>query len=64
MAADRRLLWRDAVFLWMIFLSAIESNTLVDALKTPRAAALSPASIAFLTRLMALRSSVRRLALC
>lgn len=34
MAADRRLLWRAALFLWMIFLSAMESTTLVDLLKT------------------------------
>src|SRR3954464_4235353 len=48
----------------MISLSAIESSTFVDARSISRAAVLSPASIAFLTRLIALRNSERWLALC
>ena len=64
MAADRRLLWRAALFLWMMFLSAIESIVLAARCNTACAAALSPASIAFFTFLTAVRSSERRLALC
>src|SRR5512135_2260199 len=52
-AADRRLLWRAALFLWMIFLSAMLSTVLVDSLSTVLAASLLPASIALITRLIA-----------
>src|SRR6202521_3551219 len=64
MAADRRLLWRAALFLWMIRLSAMRSITLVEVRNTAWAALLSPASTAFFTFLIAVRSVVRRLALC
>jgi len=63
-AAERRLLWRAALFLWMMCLSAMESITPAARCNTPLAESLSPASIAFLTLFTALRNSERRLALC
>ncbi len=64
MAAARRLLWRAALFLWMIFLSAMRSTMLEDWLSTCFAPALSPPAIALFTSLIAERSVERRLALC
>src|SRR5690606_23340160 len=64
MAAARRLLWRAALFLWMMFLSATRSITLVAFWNTSLAAALSPAAMDWRTRLMAVRSIERRLELC
>src|SRR5690606_18912355 len=62
-AADRRLLWRAALFLWMIFLSAMLSMVLIDVLNTVCAAALSPPSTALRTALMAVRGRDGRRAL-
>jgi len=64
MADDRRLLWRAALFLWMMFLSATRSITLVAFCKTVAAAALSPVAMAVRTCLIAVRSMERRLELC
>src|SRR5699024_9057417 len=64
MAAARRLLWRAALFLWMMFLSATRSMTLEALRKTSLAAAWSPAAMAWRTRLMEVRIMERRLALC
>jgi len=64
MRIARRLLCRAAAFLWMIFLSAMESITPDARCSTVRAAFLSPAAIAFLTSRIALRNSERRAALC
>ena len=63
MAADSRLLWRAAAFLWMIFLSAMESMTLIEARNWAVAASLSPAATALRTFLMAVRRRERRLLL-
>ena len=49
--------------MWMMFLSAIESMTLVDAWKRAAAAALSPVATALRTALMAVRRRERRLEL-
>ena len=57
-------MWRAAAFLWMIFLSAMESMTLVEARNWASAAALSPAATALRTFLMAVRRRERRLLLC
>src|SRR5690606_41641544 len=64
MAAARRLLWRAALFLWMMFLSAMRSMTLEVLRNTSFAAAWSPAAMAWRTRLIDVRSIERRLALC
>src|SRR6266481_3026961 len=64
MAADKRLLWRAALFLWMIFLSAMLSSELTEFWYTACAADLSPASMALVTFLIAVRNSERRLLLC
>src|SRR5690606_27999014 len=64
MAAARRLLWRAALFLWMMFLSATRSITLVAFWNTSPAAALSPAAMAGRMCLMAVPSIDRRLELC
>lgn len=63
MAADKRLLCRAALFLWIIFLSAILSMVLIESEKTALAAVLSPAMIAFCTFLIALRRVERKLTL-
>ena len=63
MAADKRLLWRAALFLWMIPLSAIESIVAADARNTVCALVLSLKLIAFLTCLIAVRNSERKLIL-
>src|SRR3990167_7453485 len=57
--ADRRLLWRAALFLWKMPLSAIESITLWAVLKASEALALSPAWTALSTPLMAVRNFER-----
>src|SRR5690349_20695018 len=57
--ADRRLLWRAALFLWKRPLSATESITLCVALKISVAFALSPAATAFWTFLMTVRNFER-----
>ena len=62
-AAERRLFWRAARFLCTMFLSAMESITGCDSLNTACAAALSPASIALRTFLIAVRKVERRLML-
>src|SRR6516165_148243 len=64
MACARRDFVRDARFLCTIFLSATRSTTACEALSVAAAAALSPAAIAFLTCLTAVRNDERRLALC
>ncbi len=63
MAALRRLLCRAALFLCMIFLSAIESITETDLRKISNAAFLSPVAVGF-AFLIAVRNSERKLALC
>src|SRR2546430_12546009 len=63
MACASRCLLREARFLCTIFLSAMRSITDCWAWNSFVAAALSPATIAFLTFLTALRSADRRLAL-
>ncbi len=63
-AAARRLLLRAAVFLWTIFLSAIESITLVERRRVSVATALSPAAIALRTVLMAVRARERSAEAC
>ena len=50
--ADRRLLWRAALFLWKMPLSATESITLWACLNSSAALALSPATTAFCTFLI------------
>ena len=62
-AAARRLLWRAAAFLWMMFLSAMESITRVEARNCAVATPLSPAATALRTDLMAVRRRERRLEL-
>src|SRR5687768_14635687 len=62
-AADSRLLWRAALFLWMIPLSAMQSIVPMDAWNAACATALSADSIPFLTCLIAVRNSERRLVL-
>src|SRR5213080_786847 len=62
-ACTKRCLLRDARFLCTIFLSAMRSITDCCAWNSFIAAALSPAAIAFLTFLTALRSADFRLAL-
>src|SRR5215831_3968082 len=64
MACARRDFVRDARFLCTIFLYATRSMTACEALSVAAAAALSPAAIAFLTCLTAVRNDERRLALC
>ena len=63
-AAARRLLWRAALFLWIIFLSAMLSMVDTDAWKIDAAAALSPAWIALRTALIAVRRVERWAELC
>src|SRR6266567_1192668 len=63
-ACASRALFRDAVFLWTIFLSAMRSITACCACISLVAAALSPASTALRTFLTAVRSADFKLALC
>src|SRR5699024_9066629 len=63
-AAARRLLWRAALFLWMIFLSAMLSMVDTDCWKMVVAAALSPAWMALRTALIAVRRVERCAELC
>lgn len=64
MAAAKRLLCREALFLWMILLSAILSMVLVELCSICTAAALSPVAMAFFTFLIAVRNEVRIPKLC
>ena len=57
--AERRLLWRAALFLWNKPLSATESITGWAALNSSAALALSPESTAFCTFLMTVRKCER-----
>lgn len=59
-----RALWRAALFLWMMLLSAIRSSTGPAWENAFSASALLPDSIARTTCLMRVRSRERRLALC
>jgi len=63
-ARESLLFWRAAVFLWMIFLSAIESILLWALVYVVVAISLSPASIALRTFLIMVRSSDLKDALC
>ena len=58
-----RLLWRAALFLWMIPLSAMRSMTGTASVKAARACSASPLLMAAMTFLMLVRTRERRLAL-
>src|ERR1041384_2206631 len=57
--ADRRLLWRAALFLWNRPLSATESITLCADLNSSVALSLSPEATAFWTFLITVRNLER-----
>ena len=58
--AESRLLWRAALFLWNMPLSATESMTLWASLNRSAALGLSPATTAFWTFLITVRNFERR----
>ena len=63
MACARRLFCRAAALRCRTFFAATRSITLRDASSAAAAAVLSPAAIAFLTFLIAVRTAVRKLKL-
>ena len=63
-ARESLLFWRAAVFLWIIFLSAIESILLWALVYVVVAISLSPSFIALRTFLIMVRSSDLKDALC
>ena len=63
-ARESLLFWRAAVFLWIIFLSAIASILLWALVYVVVATSLSPASIALRTFLIMVRSSDLKDELC
>src|SRR5688572_17706586 len=64
MRAVRRLLWREALFLWMRPLVALESSVEVAACSAASAPDLSPDSISLITFLTEVRISERWETLC